>query len=605
MRRLIGIVYNTFIKYSLSQYCMANDIRSLICTTLGHVDHGKSSILDSIRGTAVVKGEAGAITQAIGASIIPLETIKGICGDLIGKSGMNLTIPGLLFIDTPGHEAFASLRKRGGNLADIAIVVVDMNDGFKPQTLESIELLKASKTPFIIAANKIDLINGWVEREGTLLEKIELQQEGVRKKLDEKLYEIVGSLSEIGFNGDRFDRVQDFTTQIGIVPVSAHTKEGMGELLMVITGLAQKFLEKGLEFTKDGPAKGSVMEVKEVKGIGKAMDVIIYDGTLRKGDSIVIGGMEGPLVRKVKALLEPDPLGEMRDSKTGFKAVDSVVAATGVRISANQIEDVISGMPIHGAGSDVDKVKEEIQQEVDEVVIETEGKGVVVKADSLGSLEALITLLKEQGISIKKASVGNITKKDLADAEANREEDPLLAAVLGFNIDPVEQSGVKVIVRDVIYKIIEDFAAWQKKTRESLEKGKLGEVVRPCKVEVLKGYVFRQSNPAVCGVSVEAGTLFNKTPLMKEKGEVISVVNGIQLEQKNIEKAERGKQVAISLDGVTIGRQISEGDTLISAVPEDDFKKMKELKQYLSEEERGILKEIGAIMRKGNPVWGV
>ncbi len=268
---------------------MANDIRSLICTTLGHVDHGKSSILDSIRGTAVVNGEAGAITQAIGASIIPLETIRGICGDLLGKLGMELTIPGLLFIDTPGHEAFASLRKRGGNLADIAIVVIDINDGFKPQTIESLELLKASKTPFIIAANKIDLINGWQTQEGTLLEKVEKQSEGVRKQLDEKLYTLVGSLAEHGFNGDRFDRVSDFTNQIGIVPVSAHTKDGMSELLMVITGLAQKFLEKGLEFTKDGPAKGSIMEVKEVKGIGKALDVIIYDGTLRKGDEIVIG----------------------------------------------------------------------------------------------------------------------------------------------------------------------------------------------------------------------------------------------------------------------------------------------------------------------------
>jgi translation initiation factor 5B len=552
-----------------------------------------------------VNGEAGAITQAIGASIIPLETIRGICGDLLGKLGMELTIPGLLFIDTPGHEAFASLRKRGGNLADIAIVVIDINDGFKPQTIESLELLKASKTPFIIAANKIDLINGWQTQEGTLLEKVEKQSEGVRKQLDEKLYTLVGSLAEHGFNGDRFDRVSDFTNQIGIVPVSAHTKDGMSELLMVITGLAQKFLEKGLEFTKDGPAKGSIMEVKEVKGIGKALDVIIYDGTLRKGDEIVIGGVDGAIVRRVKALLEPDALGEMRDSKTGFKQVESVVAATGVRISAQDVDEVTSGMPIQGVVGDVETVKNAIQEEVDEVVIETEGQGVVVKADSLGSLEALITLLKEQGITIKRASVGNITKKDLADAEANREDEPLFAAVLGFNVESVEHPSVEVIVRDVIYKIIEDFATWQKETKAKLETGKLGEVVRPCKLEVLKGYVFRQSGPAVCGVSIEAGTLHNNIPVMKEQGVALTKVNGIQHEQKNIEKAERGKQVAISMDGITIGRQISEGDILFSAVPEDDFKKMKDLKEYLSVEEKEIMKEIGVIMRKSNPVWGV
>ncbi|MCX6707042.1 MAG: GTP-binding protein [Candidatus Woesearchaeota archaeon] len=254
-------------------------LRSPICSVLGHVDHGKSSILDSIRGTCVVKGEAGLITQAIGASIIPLGTIKAKCGKLLETMNMTFTIPGLLFIDTPGHAAFTSLRKRGGALADIAIVVIDINEGFKPQTIEAIEILKNNKTPFIIAANKIDLIPGWKISQKSILQNIMEQSPDVITKIDMKLYEIVGQIHEkFSMNSERFDRVDDFTKQIAIVPCSAKTGEGLQELIMVIAGLAQRFLEKALDFNIDGPAKGSIMEVKEDKGLGKTIDVIIYDG---------------------------------------------------------------------------------------------------------------------------------------------------------------------------------------------------------------------------------------------------------------------------------------------------------------------------------------
>ncbi|MDP7115725.1 MAG: translation initiation factor IF-2, partial [Candidatus Woesearchaeota archaeon] len=568
--------------------------RSLICATLGHVDHGKSSILDKIRGTAIVNSEAGSITQAIGASIIPLEIIEKVCGELLKSLNMEFTIPGLLFIDTPGHEAFAHLRKRGGNLADIAVVVVDINDGFKPQSLEAIELLKASKTPFIIAANKIDLINGWNSAEGPLLTVVSKQSERVVTALDEKMYGLVGELSKLGFEAERFDRVHDFTKQISLVPVSALTGDGISELLMVISGLAQKFLEKGLRCNLKGAAKGSLFEVKDVKGIGKALDVIMYDGSLQVGDTIVIGGIDKPIVTKVKALFEPADLAEMRDTKAKFNSVKKVTAATGVRISANGIDSAISGMPFRSVKKEsLDKVKKEIQSEVDEVVIESDGKGVVIKADSLGSLEALIYLLKEKNITIKKASVGNITKKDIAEAEANLESEPLQAAVLGFNVvADAKSSNVKIITHNVIYQIIDDFEKWQGTKRKSLEQDNLGSLIRPCKVEIMKGYIFRQSNPAVVGVNVEAGTLRNEISLMKKEGVELAQLKGIQLDQENIEKAERGKQVAISLQGVTVGRQIKEGDILYSFIPEEDFKQLKELKQYLNNEEKDILKEI-------------
>jgi len=583
-------------------------IRSPLCVVLAHVDHGKTSILDKIRGSVVASGEAGGITQAIGASIIPLNTVKKICGKLLEKMNMEFTIPGLLFIDTPGHASFTSLRKRGGNLADIAILVIDINEGLKPQTLESIEILKHSKTPFVIAANKIDLISGWNPSNEPLLENIQKQKPNVNQAIEGKLYELVGKLAELGFDSERFDRVDDFSKRIAIIPTSAKTGEGIPELLMVITGLAQRFLENCLECDVKGNAKGTILEIKEEKGLGKSMDILIYDGSLKRNDTIVIGTLTEPIVTKVKGLFEPMPLKEMRDKKSNFKPVSEVHAATGVKIAANDIEEVLSGMPIQSCSPDeINKVKQEIKSEVEEVIIQTDKEGIVVKADTLGSLEALDILLKEKGITIKKASIGDITKKDISDAEANFEKDHLKSVILGFNIssDISNTGNVKVITNSIIYKLIEDFEKWQEDEKKRVESEQLDKLATPCKFEIMKGYVFRQNNPAVVGVDVLGGTIKVGTPLMKEDGKQITEVKSLQLDQDNIEKAEKGKQVALSMDGVTIGRQINEGETIYSAIPEDDFRKLKDLKKYLSEEEKKILKEIAIIKRKENSLWGI
>lgn len=589
-------------------------LRSPICTIEGHVDHGKTSILDRIRGTSVVKGEAGAITQAIGASIIPLETIKKIAGPLLATLKMEFTVPGLLFIDTPGHAAFTSLRKRGGNLADIAVVVIDINEGIMPQTQEAIDILKAYKTPFIIALNKIDLIAGYKEIEGPLLKKLESQDEKVKALIEKKLYEIVGKLHELGFESERFDRVSDYTKQIALVPTSAETGAGIPELLMVMTGLAQRYLESCLECDKCAPAKGIILEIKEEKGLGKTLDVIIYDGCLKVNDTIVIGSLGEPIVTKVKALFEPAPLAEMRDKKTKFKSVKNITAATGVKISAKEIEDAVAGMPIQSTDpSKLEEVKQEIQKEVEEVLIAKDKEGIIVKADTLGSLEAVDKLLKEKQIPIRKATIGDISKKDISEAESMYDKDPLQTVILGFNVkvspdaEPfVKESTAKIITNDVIYKLIEDFEKWQEHAKKEQEAKKLEFLTRPCKLKMLgKGYIFRQNNPAVFGVEIIAGVLKPGTPLMKLDGSRLHSVKSIQADQETVEKAEKKHQVAISLPGITIGRQIGEEDILLSDIPEEDFKKLKELKKHLSKEEIELLKEIAEIKRKENPVWGV
>ena len=581
-------------------------LRQPIVSVLGHVDHGKTSLLDKIRGTAVASKESGGITQSIGASIIPADVIKKICKDLLNKVKLSLTIPGLLIIDTPGHAAFINLRKRGGNLADIAILVIDINEGLMAQTIECIQILKQYKTPFVIAANKIDLLEAWFSHKKPLLESINDQTPQTTQQLELKLYEIVGKLFEIELQADRFDRVSDYTKQVAIVPISAKTGEGIPELLVVLTGLAQKFLEQSLNIDVKGPAKGIVLEVKEQKGVGKVIDAVLYDGSLNVGDQIVLGGIGAPIVTKVKAMFQPAPLVQMQD-KTKFENVKSATAATGIRIYASDIEQVMGGVPLFSAGENLEQIKLEVQKEVESVLIDTQDEGIFVKADTLGSLEALSYILKERKIPVRKTSIGPIAKKDLADAKGMLEKNPLFAAILGFNIPPAEEEaeGVKIIVHDIIYRLVEEYESWREGKKKNIEMSELDKLTKPCKVELLKGYVFRQSNPAILGAEVVLGTLKSNTKLMNKEGVVVTTVKGIQQEKERVEKLEKGKQGAISLSGVSIGRQIFEGDILYSAISENEFRKYKEFKEYLSEHEKIIFREISEIMRKKNPVWGV
>ncbi len=417
-------------------------IRQPICVLLAHVDHGKTSILDSIRETSVAEKEAGGITQNITAHSIELKKIKETCGDLLKK--IKLTIPGILFIDSPGHEAFTTLRKRGGNIADIAILVIDINEGAKPQTLEAIEILKKYKTPFIVAANKIDRVGGYNPQNKPILQNIQEQSDHVIADIETKLYKIVQTLHENEFQSERFDRVKDYTKQIAIVPCSAKTKDGLPELLMILAGLAQKFLERSLETDLEKPAKGTILEVTEEKGVGKTLDVVIYYVKIKQHDTILIGTLDKPIKTKVKCLFKYEK-GKLKEKK-------EVHASAAIKISSPDLEETIPGMPIRVANENESRISKELQQEIEEVTIDTDNEGIIAKADTLGSLEALISLLKDKDIKIKKAEIGNITKNDIAEASSN--EDPLNKVVVGFNVKILEESQeVKTITNNVVYKI--------------------------------------------------------------------------------------------------------------------------------------------------------
>ncbi|MEE9323290.1 MAG: translation initiation factor IF-2 [Candidatus Aenigmarchaeota archaeon] len=567
-------------------------IRQPIISVLGHVDSGKTTLLDKIRGSAVAPGEAGGITQHIGASEIPIKNILGICGDLVKKMGVDVKIPGLLIIDTPGHEAFTTLRKRGGSIADLAVLVIDINEGFQPQTEESLMFLKEFKTPFVVAATKIDRILGWRSGENAcFLPNFEEQDERAQNEVEEKIYKIIGQLGEKELKSERYDRVEDFAKEICIVPLSGVTGEGVPDLLMTLTGLSQKYLEKRLEVSEE-MGKGTILEVREFKGLGTTIDVILYDGIVNKGDTLVIGGGE-IVTTKVKALLKPEPLKEMRVEKT-FRSIESVSAASGVKISAPNLENVIAGSPVRFVtnGKDAEKARKEIETEIEEVEIETENEGVILKADTLGSLEGLIKALRDLKIPIRKAKVGNVLKADVM--ESSGMEKPVIFAfhveILPDALDSAKKEGVNIFKSDIIYKLIEDYQEWVEEEKKRKETDLLESVTHPGRVKIIPGYVFRQSKPAIFGVEVLGGIV--KPGYKLRKGEkVIGEVKELQSEGENVEKVKKGEKVAVSVSGVTIGRQISEGDTLETVMKERDFEVLKKLKAKLPEDERRLLEE--------------
>ncbi|MBC7079338.1 MAG: translation initiation factor IF-2 [Methanothrix sp.] len=586
-----------------------SQLRTPIVCVMGHVDHGKTTLLDRIRGTTVAQYEAGAITQHIGATEIPLSVIQQFCG-----SGFkaNLMVPGLLFIDTPGHHAFTSLRSRGGSLADLAILIVDINEGFQPQTIESINILKRFKTPFVVAANKIDRIPGWRPVENAPMEKsLAGQTERVVETLETKIYELVGELYKYGFDSNRYDRIADFTKTVGIIPVSAITGEGIPDLLLVLVGLAQRFLKQNLVIESSRPGMGTILEVKEERGLGTTLDVILYDGMISVGDTIVVGTPREPIITKVRALLKPRPLKEIR-SEERFTPVKHVVAASGIKVSAPKLETALAGSTIRVVreGEDPEAIAKEIRSEIEAVRIDTDTVGVILKADTIGSLEGLVGELRAKNIPIHVADVGPVTRRDVIRAAAIK--DPLLSVILGFNVEilpdalsEIQKLDIPVFQSDVIYTLLESYEEWMEEKKMQMEQERLEAIVKPGCVRILPDCVFRQSKPAIVGVQVVGGTISHNVPLIREDGAVVGTIRGIQQRNENIPMATVGQEVAISIDGPTVGRQIHEGDLLYVNIPEKHARIIEqELKQKMSQDEIEVFEKFLEIKRKKDMFWG-
>jgi len=582
-------------------------IRQPIVTVCGHVDHGKTSILDCLRNSAVQAGEHGGITQKISFTSYPIAQMKVAC-PLIDKSGIKVNIPGFLLIDTPGHAAFTNLRKRGGSLADLAILVVDINEGIKPQTAEVIQILKLHKTPFLIALNKIDNISGWrTNTDKPLKESVESQGSNVRQIFDERYMTLIGSLSSFGFESDLYYNISDFTKKIALVPCSAKTHEGIPELIMMLCGLSQKYLTDKLKMGKE--PKGVLLEVKKEKS-NNYIEAILYDGELKKTDEIAIANFnteKEPIVTKIRILEEIEPL------CAKFKPKESVTASTGIRIQLIEKDEVLPGMPFEIYKNNLQELKEKFNKEISDK-IKTKNNGIIAKADSLGSIEALLFLLENQNIPVLKAGIGNINKSDVIAAKANMEINELDVVIVGFNVGIDEDANelikdqgkkIKVITDEVVYKILEDLVDWRTQKQKDIEKKRLMELVPICKVKILHQYVFRNTSPAIFGVRIEAGKLKQQMHLIDEKGEKVGKIKNIESERKSVPEAGEGMEVAVSMPGINFERAMKNRNFMYSDLGESQFRNLKKNKDLLSGAEMKMLQEIAEIKRQEKADWGI
>jgi translation initiation factor 5B len=590
----------------------AETLRTPIVAVLGHVDHGKTSLLDKIRGSAVTEGEAGAITQHIGSTEVPLDVVSQVAGSLVDPDEFDL--PGLLFIDTPGHHSFSTLRARGGALADIAILVVDVTDGFQPQTEEAVDILRRTETPFVVAANKVDTVPGWNPTPDAPIQgSYESQSDRVRSAVDEGLYDIIGSLSDADFSSDLYWRVSNFQGNVGVVPCSAETGEGVPDLLAVLMGLSQRYLREEMAVDATGPGVGTVLEVSEERGFGTTLDVILYDGTVRESDTIVVGGHEAPIVTEVRALLQPRPLAEIRTEKQ-FERVEEVAAASGVKIAAPDLADAMAGAPVRVVRDrETEAVIEEVRAEIADIEVDTDEEGVVLKADTLGSLEAAANALADAEVPVMRAEVGDVAPRDVSVASTIEEERQ--RAILAFNVDVLGEAerraaeqDVRLFSHDVVYQLVESYEEFVEELESRQREAVFENIHRPARIRLLPDHVFRQSGPAVVGVEVLSGTLKRNVNLCRFEGrepERVGQVDGIQDQGEDVDEARAGTRVSVAIDGPTVGRQINEGDELWVELPEKHAKVLEqELTEELPADEREALTQYLDKHRQRDPFWG-
>nr|4N3G_A Chain A, Eukaryotic translation initiation factor 5B-like protein, eIF5B(870-C) [Thermochaetoides thermophila DSM 1495]4N3N_A Chain A, Eukaryotic translation initiation factor 5B-like protein, eIF5B(517-C) [Thermochaetoides thermophila DSM 1495] len=564
-----------------------DNLRSPICCILGHVDTGKTKLLDKIRQTNVQEGEAGGITQQIGATYFPVEAIKQKTA-VVNKDGkFEFKVPGLLIIDTPGHESFSNLRSRGSSLCNIAILVVDIMHGLEPQTIESLRLLRERKTPFVVALNKIDRLYGWkkIENNG-FRESFALQNKAVQNEFRNRLDQVKLQFAEQGFNSELFYENKNFARYVSLVPTSAHTGEGIPDMLKLIVQLCQERMASSLMYLSE--LQATVLEVKAIEGFGVTIDVILSNGILREGDRIVLCGLEGPIKTNIRALLTPAPMRELR-IKGQYIHHKEVKAAQGVKISAPGLEGAIAGsrLLVVGPDDDEEELEEEVESDLQSLFsrVEKTGKGVSVQASTLGSLEALLDFLKDCKIPVANVGIGPVYKRDVMQCGIMLEKAPDYAVMLCFDVKVdkeaqqyADENGIKIFTADIIYHLFDQFT---KHMQEQLEKKKEESkmlAVFPCVLNPVA--VFNKTNPIVVGVDVVDGQLKLNTPIAAVKmnpttgqKEIISLgrVTGIERDHKPLQVCKKGQPaVAIKIEmgghQPAYGRHLDEKDVLYSHI---------------------------------------
>ncbi|KAF8966419.1 hypothetical protein BDZ97DRAFT_1903742 [Flammula alnicola] len=577
-----------------------DNLRSPICCILGHVDTGKTKLLDKIRQTNVQEGEAGGITQQIGATYFPLEAIQQKTAVLNKDGKLEYKIPGLLVIDTPGHESFTNLRSRGSSLCNIAILVVDIMHGLEAQTLESLRLLRDRKTPFIVALNKIDRMYGWDPTpDGAFQESLAKQNRSVQREFEDRVAKTIVAFAEEGLNACLYYDNKNLGRNVSLVPTSAITGEGIPDMIMLLVNLTQQRMSDRLMYLSE--LECTVLEVKVIEGLGTTIDVVLSNGILREGDRIVVCGLNGPIVTQVRALLTPQPLRELR-IKSAYVHHKEVKAALGVKITAPDLEKAIAGsrLLVVGPDDDEEELKEEVMSDLTTLFenIDKSGRGVCVQASTLGSLEALLDFLKSSKIPVSGINIGPVFKRDVMRSATMLEKAKELACILCFDV-PVDKEaerlademGIRLFKADIIYHLFDAFKKYNEEIVEAKRKDAAPQAVWPCRLKIIAAFCKR--DPIILGVDILDGTLRVGTPLAvvkidpaTGKKDIIDLgkITSLEINHKTqdiVKKSQAGGGVAVKIEHAVyqsakmFGRHFDEKDELLSHITRQSIDVLK------------------------------
>lgn len=615
-----------------------DNLRSPICCILGHVDTGKTKLLDKIRQTNVQEGEAGGITQQIGATYFPVEALEKKVAVVNRDNSFKFNVPGLLVIDTPGHESFTNLRSRGSSLCNIAILVIDIMHGLEPQTIESMKLLRGRKTPFIVALNKIDRLFGWKKIDNNGFEdSFNLQKASVQAEFEERWTFVRTQLAEQGFNSELHFKNKNISKYVSVCPTSAHTGEGIPDMIKLIVNLTQSRLTNNLMYLSE--VECTVLEVKVIEGLGTTIDVILSNGVLHEGDRIVVCGNPEPIVTNIRALLTPAEMKELR-VKSQYVHNKEVKAAMGIKIAADGLDNAIAGSRLLVVGPDDDEedLMDEVMGDLAHLLsnVSKSGRGVSVQASTLGSLEALLEFLRVSKIPVSTISIGPVYRKDVLRAGVMLEKAKEYAVMLCFDVKVdkeakayAEEIGVKIFEADIIYHLFDKFTAHMKQLEEQRKEESKMLAVFPCVLRPVA--VFNKTNPIVIGVDVVEGNLKITTPICAVKKnpatgvkEIIQLgrvyispsslllliianlsnpSTSIERDHKQIQVCKRGSpSVAVKIEGTNqplYGRHLEEDDTLYSAISR---KSIDTLKDYFRSD---VTRDEWELIKKLKPVFDI
>lgn len=574
-------------------------LRSPICVIMGHVDTGKTKLLDKIRKTNVQDREEGGITQQIGATYFPCATLRKMTEYFSQKGYLQYKLPGLLIIDTPGHESFTNLRSRGSSLCDIAILVVDIMHGLESQTLESIKLLRDKKSVFIVALNKIDRLSDWRAHPNLPFpETFKRQSEHAKDQFKKRLEKILVEFQEQGLNAEPYYKMRfgekDRITSYPIVPTSAITGEGIPDLLMLVQLLTQNKMSGKL--ASQSELQCTVFEVKVEEGIGTTLDVILVNGELHVDDTIVIAGIDGPIVTHIRALLTPPPLKELR-VKGDWIHHDVIYAAMGCKIAAPNLDGAIAGSELFVAKTDdpdeIEDLKDKVNTDVASVFdqVDKSGIGVLVQASTLGSLEALLSYLKSKEIPVSHVGIGPIHRKDVIQISSMVEKDRKYAVILAFDVPITSEAqtyadeiGVKIFPALIIYHLTDQYEQYlDDLVREQKEKAR-AKAVFPVSLQVLPDAIFNRSNPIIMGVRVVCGTLRKGTPIsviVENKAIFLGNVDTIKNNNVDCDSAPQNSEVSISIRSqanmsIVAGKDFKPGDEIVSKLNRESINILKD-----------------------------